>query len=94
MDGWGAVALGRFLDLPRSDLMIKWRRATARLQEKLGRIPTEEEIATSLNLPPKKLKIIRKAIHIYNAILKTCEGNGGPTIDEFCVDETSMAPVA
>src|SRR5689334_779046 len=50
-----------------ADLMTKWRRATLVLQEKLGRTPSHEEIAKSLSLSAKKLKIIQKAIRIYNS---------------------------
>ena len=44
------------------ELLSKWRRATARLTEELGRTPTPEEIARVLGLPKKKLPIIKKAI--------------------------------
>src|SRR5438105_14128024 len=49
------------------ELLAKWRRASAKLQEELGRTPTQEEIARSLNLPRKKLNIIKKAIRVYNS---------------------------
>ena len=49
------------------ELLSKWRRATARLTEELGRTPTPEEIARVLGLPRKKLPIIKKAIRIYNS---------------------------
>src|SRR3989441_43587 len=49
------------------ELLAKWRRATARLQDELGRPPTQEEIALALDLPKKKLNIIKKAIRIYNS---------------------------
>src|ERR1700720_2260927 len=48
------------------ELLSKWRQATARLQEELGRVPTLEEVAQSMKLPKKKLAIIKKAIRIYN----------------------------
>src|SRR6266404_3300099 len=35
------------------ELLTKWRRATARLQEELGRAPTHEEIAASMRLSKK-----------------------------------------
>src|SRR5436305_13016137 len=43
------------------ELLTKWRRATSKLQDELGRTPTEEEIAKSLGLKKKKLNIIKKA---------------------------------
>src|SRR5205814_5111051 len=36
-----------------NDLLIKWRRAAAKLQVELDRIPTDEEIATTLKLSKK-----------------------------------------
>ena len=36
------------------ELLSKWRRATARLADELGRTPTPEEIARVLGLPKKE----------------------------------------
>jgi len=48
------------------ELLTKWRRATAKLDDELGRPPTQEEIAKELGLPKKKLSIVKKAIQLYN----------------------------
>jgi len=48
------------------ELLSKWRRASTRLAEELGRTPTPEEVARVLGLPRKKLPIIKKAIRIYH----------------------------
>src|SRR5438093_1992226 len=53
------------------DLLVKWRRATNELQEKLGRAPTQEEVAAHLKLPKKKFAIIKKAIRVYSAVLQS-----------------------
>jgi RNA polymerase primary sigma factor len=76
-----------------SDLMIKWRRATAKLQDDLGRTPTHEEIAHSLSLSTKKLKIIKKAIRIYNSAPQTSDSENGLSIEELCMDENTQAPI-
>lgn len=47
-----------------SELLVLWRRATAKLQDELGRPPTREEISKSLSLPKKKLAIIKEALRI------------------------------
>ncbi|MDZ7617787.1 MAG: sigma-70 family RNA polymerase sigma factor, partial [Patescibacteria group bacterium] len=44
------------------ELLSKWRRASTRLAEEMGRTPTPEEVARVLGLPRKKLPIIKKAI--------------------------------
>src|SRR5438270_4617944 len=48
------------------ELLAKWRRASAQLQEELGRVPTQQEVAQVLGLSAKRLKIIQKAIRIHN----------------------------
>src|SRR5271167_789550 len=74
------------------ELLAKWRRATAKLQEELGRAPTKEEIARSLNLPKKKLKIIKKAIRVYNSAPQTDQTETGWSLDEMVMDGNSKSP--
>src|SRR5213080_3015879 len=72
------VNTGKTIRLPAYmvELMAKWRRASARLQEELGRAPTQEEIAKSLDLPKKKMNIIKKAIRVYNSAPQTDQPEG------------------
>jgi RNA polymerase primary sigma factor len=74
------------------ELLSKWRRATARLTEELGRTPTPEEIARVLGLAKKKLPIIKKAIKIYNATPQTDQSEAGWTLGDMVMDERQMAP--
>lgn len=74
------------------ELLAKWRRATAQLQEALGRAPTQEEIARSLGLPKKKLNIIKKAIRIYNSAPQTEQTEAGWSLDEMLMDGNSRTP--
>ena len=69
------------------ELLSKWRRATARLAEELGRTPTPEEIARVLGLPRKKLPIIKKAIRIYNSTPQTDQTEAGWSLGEMVMDE-------
>src|SRR5438309_9046721 len=59
------------------ELLAKWRRATTKLQDELGRPPTHEEVAKSLELPKKKLAISKKAIRVYNATPQTDQPESG-----------------
>src|ERR671920_593185 len=61
------------------ELLSKWRRASARLTEELGRSPPPEEVARVLGLAKKKLPIIKKAIKIYNATPQTDQAEAGWT---------------
>jgi len=74
------------------ELLAKWRRASAKLQEELGRVPTQEEIAKVLGLPRKKLNIIKKAIRIYNSVPQSDQVEAGWSIDEMLMDERSKTP--
>ncbi|MCH8043393.1 MAG: RNA polymerase sigma factor RpoD/SigA [Planctomycetes bacterium] len=74
------------------ELLSKWRRASARLSDELGRTPTPEEIARVLGLPKKKLPIIKKAIHVYNSTPQTDQADTGWSLGEMVMDENLKSP--
>jgi RNA polymerase primary sigma factor len=74
------------------ELLSKWRRATAKLTDELGRAPTQEEIARSLDLPKKKLNIIKKAIRVYNSTPQTDQAETGWSLGEMLTDERTKTP--
>ncbi len=74
------------------ELLSKWRRATNRLSEALGRVPTQEETARLLGLPKKKLPIIKKAIQIHNATPQGDQSDQGWSLGEMVMDERLKSP--
>jgi RNA polymerase primary sigma factor len=75
------------------ELIAKWRRATNKLNDELGRPPTPEEIAKLLGLPKKKLSIIKKAIRVYNSAPQSDQGGEqGWSIEEMLMDTNSKSP--
>jgi RNA polymerase primary sigma factor len=90
------VNTGKTIRIPAYmvELLHKWRRATNKLQEELGRAPSQEEIARSLNLPRKKLNIIKKAIRVYNATPQCDQAESGWSLDEMLMDGHSRTPDA
>lgn len=74
------------------ELLSKWRRATARLNEELCRTPTNEEVARMLGLPKKKLPIIRKAIKINNATPQSDQTDSGWSLGDTIMDERVKSP--
>jgi RNA polymerase primary sigma factor len=74
------------------ELLSKWRRATSRLSEELGRTPTAEEVARVLGLARKKLPIIKKAIHIYNSTPQTDQADAGWSLGEMIMDDRAKSP--
>lgn len=74
------------------ELLSKWRRATSRLSDELGRSPTPEEVARVLGVPRRKLPIIKKAIQIYNAAPQTDQVDSGWSMGELVMDERARTP--
>ena len=74
------------------ELLSKWRRATARLSDVLGRTPTPEEVARMLGLARKKLPIIKKAIHVHQSTPHTEQADGGWSLGELIRDEHARCP--
>lgn len=74
------------------ELLTKWRRATAKLQDELNRTPTPEEVAKELQLPKKKLKIVKKAIQLYNSTPQTDQSENGWSIGEMVADNRMKRP--
>lgn len=74
------------------ELLSKWRRASTRLAEELGRTPTPEEVARVLGLPRKKLSIIKKAIRIYNLTPQTDQADAGWSLGEMIMDDRVRSP--
>lgn len=88
------INTGKTIRLPAymNELLVKWRRATAKLTDELGRPPSNEEVAAFMHLPKKKLNIIKKAIRIYNAAPQADAGEDGRSMDELFTDTGTLAP--
>lgn len=87
------VNCGKTIRIPAYmvELLTRWRRATARLQDSLGRAPTLEEVARELELPAKKLRIVKKAVQLYNATPQS-EDNERCSLSDIVPDERHPGP--
>jgi len=47
------------------DLIARWKRTSAELEERLGRTPSAQELADEMELPLRKIRIIRKAVRAF-----------------------------
>lgn len=74
------------------ELLSKWRRANAKLSDELGRTPTAEEIARELELPSKKLKIVKKAIQLYNTTPQVTENESDVSLGDLIADQRFLGP--
>jgi RNA polymerase primary sigma factor len=74
------------------NLLTKWRRAAAKLQEDLGRAPIQEEVAASLNLSRRQLNIIKSCIDVNIFAPKTDETQSGLPLGEMLIDGRVKTP--
>ena len=74
------------------ELLSKWRRAAAKLADELNRTPTPEDIARELGIPRKKLRIVKKAITLYNASPNPDPEEGGLSLGDVVPDERIRGP--
>ena len=74
------------------ELLTKWRRATAKLQDEFNRTPTPEEVARELGLPKKKLRILKKAIQLYNTTPQNDPAEAGWTLGDMIADDRGKGP--
>ncbi len=76
------------------ELIARWKKAHRDLEEVHGRQPTTQELAEALQLPPRKVRIIRKAVRA--AQRPQQDGDGGddtrPMLSEMLADERTLAP--
>jgi RNA polymerase primary sigma factor len=74
------------------ELLTKWRRATNKLNDELKRPPTQEEVAAELGIAKKKLRIVKKAIELYNATPQSEQSEDGWSLGELVADERIKNP--
>lgn len=74
------------------ELLTKWRRATAKLDDELGRAPTQEEVAKELGLPKKKLSIVKAAIQLYTQTPQTDDEEAGWLMSDMVADDRAKGP--
>jgi RNA polymerase primary sigma factor len=74
-------------------LLSKWKRATAVLTDRLGRLPTPDEVGKALRLSKRKIGIVAKAIRVNNLTPHTENfDEESPGLDDVLTDDRSKAP--
>lgn len=76
------------------DLIGKWRQASARLEEELGRTPTNPEMAEAIGVPERKIHAIRRAMKAVASSNQAPVGADGESADfaELCADSRNGQP--
>jgi RNA polymerase primary sigma factor len=78
------------------DLIGKWRQTAARLEEELGRQPSNAEMGTALQIPDRKIEAIRRAMKAVSTGNQAPTGINGEAADfaEMCPDSRNAEPEA
>jgi len=63
------------------ELIARWKESSRRLEDELGRPPTTQELAAAMEVPPKKLLIIRRAMKAFHTPPQAPLGEDGEAID-------------
>jgi len=76
------------------DQIAKMARLSQELSQELGREPTPEELAEKLNVPPEKMKRIKKAAMRILSLETPVGEDGSSELGEFIKDDGSLSPSA
>lgn len=75
------------------ELIARWKRASRELEDELGRQPSINELAERMDLPPKKVRIIRKAVRAYQRPAQNGDGDeDSPGLAQLISDERTLPP--
>ena len=74
------------------ELMTRLKRSTRHLEDTLGRLPNVDELAEHMQVPPKKVKIIKKALKAFNAPTQFGGGNDEITMEATVADPFGVTP--
>ncbi len=76
------------------DLVARWKQAVRSFEDQHGRQPTQQELAQVLQLPARKVRIIRSAIKALSAPSQAPRGEDGETmgLDAFIPDHRFNLP--
>jgi RNA polymerase primary sigma factor len=76
------------------ELIAKWKIASRDLETELGRQPTVHELAESMQLPVKKIRLIRAAVKAFHSPTQAPRGADGESVSfgEILADPKSLSP--
>lgn len=75
------------------ELISKWKRTSRELEERLGRAPNNQELSEAMELPPRKIRMIRKAVRAFQRPAQTESRNDdGVALAEMIRDDKTPTP--
>ncbi len=74
------------------EMIARWKQASLELQERLGRSPNLEEMAQALEVPARKVKIIRRAVKAFSSPSQAPSSDDNLSLNELLEDEKTPRP--
>jgi RNA polymerase primary sigma factor len=74
------------------EMINKWRRAASHLQCESGQSPTEGEIAKSMGLSRKKVRVIARAARAFSSPFQAISEDAEWSLSEMLADENARSP--
>ena len=77
------------------ELISQWKRVHRELEASLGRQPNIQELSDAMQMPPRKIRIIKKAVRAFQRPAQTGgtgEDGEAPTLSEMLADEKTLPP--
>ena len=74
------------------ELINRWRNTSTRMEERLGRSPTGEEIAQAMSLSRSKAKIVRSAVQVAGSVVHRNSPDEDSASDDMFVDYRTPPP--
>ena len=75
------------------EMIAKWKQAISELEDKLGRMPTMEELAKQMKMSVKKVRIIHRAVRAFHSPTQSSVSEeDGMSLHEMLQDEKTLTP--
>lgn len=74
------------------EMIARWKHTTLELEEELGRTPTIEEMGQALEVSPRKIRIIRRAVKAFSSPSQMTAPDGTIMLTEMLEDEKTPRP--
>ncbi len=74
------------------EMIARWKAAESSLRESLGRPPSNDELAEKMELPARKIRIIKKAVRAMASRTQSPKDQDGKALNEMLEDTNTPRP--
>ncbi len=74
------------------EMIARWKQVHSQLSERLGRAPSLQEVAEQMQVPERKVRIIKRAVKAFNAPTQSATNESGVLLSDMLPDHKSPSP--